>query len=271
MSEEKTTHYSSLPSPIDLVKESWKIYSDHILYFITLMAIPFFAGMIIMGLSLFLGWVTGPSLVVGIILSVITFVLFFLVQIWGQTGLLMGVMHYEKKETYTALYKNAWGILGVFFLTSMLSAFVILGGMMLFILPGIFFVGLLAFSSFILIQEKKTFFEALMQSAKYVSGRWWSVFGRILFLIALAIVVSDGVAWLFGLISPVAGDVISGGLTFALVPFFVLYAYQLFVHVKKTYTPSEESVSISRPWFIGFAVFGLLGPAAMVLIALLVL
>ncbi len=268
MSEEKNTK-TSLPSPVALVKESWATYTEHILRFVTLMAIPFVTGMLVLGIFLALGWITGPSLIMGIIFSIVSVLLMILIQVWGQVAVIMGVIHVQKKQDIKIIYKDAWGVLGVFFGTSLVSALVIMGGTFLAILPGIFFGGLVAFSSFIVLEEKKTFFEALMQSARYVSGRWWAVFGRLLFLIAMAMVASDGTAWLFGLISPMVGDLVSTGISFALVPFFILYAYNMYTHLKHTYHPSEESRSISRPWFVGLATFGLLAPIAMIVIVLL--
>ena len=81
-------------------------------------------------------------------------------------------------------------------------------------------------------------------------------------------IASDGTAWLFGFISPVVGDLVSTAISFVLVPFFVLYAYRLYIHLKHTYHPSEESLSISRPWFVGLATFGLLAPIAMILLVI---
>lgn len=266
MSEEKNTKNTALPSPVALVKESWEIYTEHILRFVTLMAIPFFVGMLVLGIFLALGWITGPSLTVGVIFSMLSVLLMILIQVWGQVAIMLGVIHVKEKQDIKAIYKNAWYVLGVFFGTSLLSALVIVGGMFLAILPGIFFGVLVSFSNFIVLKEKKSFFDALMQSARYVSGRWWSVFGRLLFLIAMAIIASDGTAWLFGLISPMIGDLISTAVSFALVPFFVLYAYKLYTSLKDSYHASEESRSISRPWFVGLATFGLLAPLAMILL-----
>jgi|GEM_PF-3468579 len=266
MSEGNHTKEIALPSPIVLVKESWVMYTEHILRFVTLMAIPFFVGMLVLGIFLVLGWMAGPSLIVGIIFSIVSFLFVVLIQVWGQIAIMLGVIRVSKKQDIKIIYKDALKFLGVFLGTSLLSAFVILGGVFLAILPGIFFGVMITFASFIVLEERKNFFEALLQSSRYVSGRWWSVFARLVFLIAMAIVASDGTSWLFGLISPVVGDLVSTGVSFALIPFFVLYAYKLYTHLKDSYQSSEESLSISRPWFIGLATFGFLAPIAMLLL-----
>ena len=70
----------------------------------------------------------------------------------------------------------------------LISGIVILGGSILFLIPGIIVSIYLMFVLFVFLFEKKRGIDALIQSAWYVKGFWWDLFARKLILSILVIV-----------------------------------------------------------------------------------
>ncbi len=77
-------------------------------------------------------------------------------------------------------------------LLGILSLIVIIVGMILLVIPGIFCMISLAFSNFFVIVEENSVVNSMKKSFRLVSGNWWYTFGAILIisLISCIIVVS---------------------------------------------------------------------------------
>lgn len=95
------------------------------------------------------------------------------------------------KETMANSSHLIWPII----FTSALVALIVLGGTILFIIPGIIFTIWYIFISYVIILEGKTGLSALRASKELVVGRWWSIVWRLfvsglIFGISAAIVIS---------------------------------------------------------------------------------
>jgi len=99
------------------------------------------------------------------------------------------------KEAYVFAKENFLSYLWV----SIIAVVIIVVGLILVIIPGIVAIVFTVFSIFIVLTEKKYGFEALKTSREYVRGKWWAVFGRLLFLLLLAIIVSAVSDTIFGI------------------------------------------------------------------------
>ncbi|MBU1348839.1 hypothetical protein KJ781_02105 [Patescibacteria group bacterium] len=76
--------------------------------------------------------------------------------------------------------KKAWTIFLPFFLVSILVGLATLGGIILFILPGIYLAIAFSFSQMILVDKGTRGTQALAASRALVRGRWWETFWRLL-------------------------------------------------------------------------------------------
>jgi len=65
-----------------------------------------------------------------------------------------------------------------------------LGGLILFVLPGIWLTVIFSFAVFSLIDEKKKGPQALARSAELVKGRWWKTLWRILVPVIVVVVIT---------------------------------------------------------------------------------
>jgi hypothetical protein len=67
-----------------------------------------------------------------------------------------------------------------FALVAVLQALAVLGGLALFVIPGIYLSVLFSYSILMLIEEDRRGLNALASSADLIKGHWWGVFGRSL-------------------------------------------------------------------------------------------
>lgn len=131
------------------------------------------------------------------------------------SGNLVGI-----KETL----KIAWGKLGRYFLTNLLTGLIVLVGFIFLIIPGIVFMVWYAFAQYIVINQDIRPIDALKQSKLLVSGYFWPVLGRLfglmLFFITLQMLVS-----LIPFVGALAVTLLS--------PYYVLVPYLIFESLGK--------------------------------------
>ena len=111
-----------------------------------------------------------------------------------------------------------------------LSTLLIMLGLVVLIIPGIILFVRYVFGDFVLLCEGKKGYEALKQSARYVEGRWFSVFGRIL----PVWVISAALSFLPRPISLLIGTVFT--------PFYMAYLYTLYLSLRGEVQMSSSSV-----------------------------
>lgn len=99
--------------------------------------------------------------------------------------------------------KHAWTLFLPFLWVSLLRFLASLGGLVLFILPGIWLSIALAFSSFLVLEGKARGNQALAGSLHLVKGRWWATFWRLLganaFFALLYVITLNALTLLLGL------------------------------------------------------------------------
>lgn len=93
-------------------------------------------------------------------------------------------------------------------LVGILEGLAVLGGIILFVFPGIFLAIALMFSQFLALEDGAWGAQALAKSYALVKGRWWPVFWRVfatgLVFIVLIVVVTNILTGIVGLIAGTA-------------------------------------------------------------------
>ena len=235
---------SPLPSIVDLIKETWPLFKARfwglmaaaglggILTMIVAM-IPFGAALLIWfgtGYSHWWLWALAGGLSVFVVLWGVS---------WTQVALLEVALGNSKDAI--SLYRESWKKLTPFSWACLLAFLSAIGGIYLFILPGVFLAFALSFVPFVFISENIGGLESLERSLFYVKDRWMGVSGRLVF-VSLA-------AWIASKI-PLLG-LFSGILTF---PFALVFTSLLFLHLKKT-AGAPVSAYGRKLIFISFAGF----------------
>jgi hypothetical protein len=175
------------------------------------------------------------------------------------------------KASYREAIDKFWSYLWIM----VLLVAVIFAAYFLFIIPGIFIEYMLAFAVFIFFSEGKKGTDALVTSWKYVQGRWWAVFGRSL-LIAIAaifiLIISTAVSGALSFLITRDNSLvyIFGRIFdyFLLVPFVMVYTFQLFVSVRKN-NPAVATAVESRQLKRRFLLIFLIGVLFVIAIRLL--
>ncbi len=111
-----------------------------------------------------------------------------------------------------------------------LSTLLIMLGVAALIIPGIILFIRYAFGEFVLLCENKRGYDALRQSSKYVEGRWFSIFGRILPVWAV---------WALLSFFPPQISLLIGTVYY---PFFMAYLYILYLSLKGEMQTDQTAV-----------------------------
>lgn len=203
----------------ELFRQSWELFRKRfapliLLYLLAMLAV-FIPVVVATGLSFFLGGIVGGlALFVLIPLGVIAGLI---AALWCYGGFLCALVD----ETLTlehALSRGKELLLPLAWLF-ILNLFVVIGGYLFFIIPGIIFTVWFFFAQFILPVEGLRGMEALLKSREYVRGQWLNVALRLLLIWAVSVVV--GAVPLFGPI-----------LSFLFFPFLMIFHYLIYCDLR---------------------------------------
>ena len=181
-------------------------------------------------------------------------------------------------------YKIGFGYFWSALLLGIIFGCALVGGGMLFIIPGVIIGIYGSFYIYCLVIDGKRGFSAFTESYSLVRGRWGAVVGRTLFLgliVLGGVLVVLGLGFLIGLatgmdVSFVAQPGAAPSLAVQLItfvlnlilisiisPIAIGYTYRMYASLKATRQP-EAPVKTFKGWLIAFMI---LGPIAFILIA----
>lgn len=116
---------------------------------------------------------------------------YVLTYVWVMASSLEGVRRVVAGEVLdlASTLKVGWKKYWKFTLLGLTLFFIDLFGFILLIVPGIIFVTWFIFSKFVIIEKEVGLKEALTTSKSLVSGRFFAIFGRILFFGLFSVIV----------------------------------------------------------------------------------
>jgi len=136
---------------------------------------------------------------------------------WPITALVFAVA--DSSLNISAALAAGWKKLWAFLWLFSILGYIVAGGYLLFIIPGVIFTIWFIFAQFILVTENIGGMDALLKSKAYVKDRWFDIFIRFLVIWA----ISTGVGMI-----PFLGIIFS--LLFA--PFAMIYSYLIYEDLK---------------------------------------
>jgi len=202
----------------ELLKDCWEIYIARIGVLMGLYLLSVVFMLAPLGLLLLLSGVLALSfpelreallaagLLTGILLGSVGL-------FWGMAALICAVVD-RTLDLRTALEQGGrriWAFAWVFTLTG----FIVTGGFLLFVLPGILFSVWFFLAQIILVAEDERGMRALLKSKAYIQGRFFEVFTRLLLVWAASAVI--GMVPLFGAI-----------LSLLFVPFVLIFSWLIY-------------------------------------------
>ena len=106
-----------------------------------------------------------------------------IIAIHTSLRLMQFVLHKDLGQSTTNITKNIlvpWKIFFSYLWIGLLLGLAVLGGTILFVLPGIWLGIAFSMASFFLLEDGIRSTQALAHSMALVKGRWWGTFGRLL-------------------------------------------------------------------------------------------
>jgi hypothetical protein len=212
-----------LKSISDLFGNSWELFKNRFwtlncLYLLSAFFLIVFIG-IFLGISFILSMFfpehKNVLIVVGILVGIIPG---FIGMFWGFSAFIFAVTN-EELGIKDSL-KQGWHRVLSFMWIYNLTGFIITGGFLLLIVPGVIFLVWFAFAQFILASEGEPGMNALLKSKEYVRGRWFDVFLRLFVIWIMSVCV--------GMV-PVIGPIVS--LLF--FPFVMIFTYLVYLDLKE--------------------------------------
>ncbi len=180
-----------LTGPIDLIKQAWQFFAKIPWQFAKVMLVPYVV-LILMGLALSL--YSQNQLAGFFVILLLWFIVILLINLFMHIALLLLIKNPSPEIKLIDLYKGAVPWTAGFVFVSFLAAMSELGGMFLFVIPGIIFAIWFIFTTVVLIFENQRGWQALRRSRELVQEYWWAVLGRLLvlglFILLLAIIGS---------------------------------------------------------------------------------
>ena len=203
----------------ELFKESWALFQRRFTTLIGLYLLSIVAFIVPVAVTI------GIAMVAGMTKSAVVMALVGTAGLIGALylgfrcfGAFLHAVVDERLGFSEALEKGS-GIILPLIWVSVLTGFIIGGGFMLCIIPGIIFMVWFFFAQFILVEEDTRGMNAILKSREYVRGEWFNVALRLLLIWTATILTG---------IIPLIGPL----LNIAFFPFVMIYHYLIFRDLK---------------------------------------
>ncbi len=204
-----------LKTASELIVDSWDLYTKNWRKFLPFMVMLFLPTLILSALgtiSLYLEMYLPSSSLASNIVILLVFAASLVFAIWVTVALAKTMFDCllakptQWKEAFSASSNLIWPII----LTSFLVTLCVLGGTLLFIIPGLIFAVWYNFTSYVVILEGVQGLDAMRASKALVVGRWWPIAWR---LVVAAVV--------FGVISSALSNILTFLIKFLPLPLFI--------------------------------------------------
>ena len=203
-----------------LFRESWQVFQRRFATLFGLYLLSIVAAVVPIGLFVGLGAVVagiGGSMSF-ILIAVLGAMVALACGLWCYGGLLHAVVD-DTLCLKDSLAKGKEMILPLAWV-SLLTGFIVAGGYILLLIPGIIFTVWFFFAQFVLAGENVRGMEALLKSKEYVRGQWFNVALRLVLVWAASVLVG---------VVPVVGPILS----IAIFPYVIIYHYLVYRDLRR--------------------------------------
>lgn len=190
-----------------------------------------------------------------VLLSSAVFVLLMVVLgIIYSISMMLAVAEVKENHSFGLLISKSFKLFLPVFLTALIVFFLVYGGFVLLLIPGIVIAVLASFSVYEVVFGNGKYLQAIKHSATIVSQNFWELVKRVLVIIGIAIVL--GIS--NGILSGVLGKnmVAQGALSLlwmavqvVLSWFTIAYYYEIYLDARKI-TDLDKKKSITWMWIV---------------------
>lgn len=224
-----------LPAAGELLKEAWNLLSQRFNVFLGIMVVPAVFALAFVALSMSGVKVSShetESSLGGVVIFVFI-LLYFIAQVWSQLAAVHAVAGSDEQIGFKESFRRAYHGVGSYLWLSILSGLVIMGGFMLFVVPGIIMAISFSFATYVFVTEGVKGMAALIRSRDYVKGKWGAIFWRQLFIgivCAIIIFIPQLIFQILG--KPDIASVVNALTAIVAIPLGLIYTFLLFKKVK---------------------------------------
>jgi hypothetical protein len=216
-----------------LLISAWRDYTERWKLFVGIALVPICAYAVFVALTTvgLLPWLLSMILVIlGIIITGILLTL-------STISVIYAAAEKDKTGDIVYFYRKAFGKLISFWWVSLLVGFVTIGGLFLFIVPGIVLAVWFTFATYAVLLEDQRGMNALLRSRAYVHGNFLPIFWRLFFIAAVVTVILLPTAALQEFLQPLLISHIIGIVIIAIIaalvsPISILYSYRLYQNAR---------------------------------------
>lgn len=258
------TKETSLPAIGQLFNSAWDVFKNNLLKIFLLNIVGLVAGAIV-GLVFFVGILLAglpavfsgasqfsvASALIGLLVIVVAFVGFIIVTTAISIGNILIVGENNPQKSLKETIHQSIALILPLIAVNFIVLFLTLGGLFLFVIPGIVIAILLSFASYEVILDNKRSIAALKSSVSIISKNFGAIFIRVLIL--------WGITWAVSiLISSLSGSSDNPNLVISLFGFVINIligwfglAYMVTLYKQaKGITPSTEDGNMTWMWIV---------------------
>ena len=221
-----------LPGFRSFFSEAISVYKSNPWTFLILAAIPIITSLLFT--AIFKKQMETPSLS-DLLPLIPAYLVIIIVSLWSNISLLYAVKERNNGITIEGAIKMGWSNLGSYIWISFLSFVIIVGGLILFIIPGIIFMVWFALAAYVLVNENKKGFDALKRSKELISGYVTAFWGRTMILGIVIFFVVFLFSMVIGIFSKIFQpfSYLSSLLNIVITPLSIIFAFLIYENIKK--------------------------------------
>ena len=224
-----------------LLKKSWKIYKENFWKFIGLELVPILGLAplaVILILGAFLARVLDspfklPLAIVWGISMLASFVFLVFLLVISYISLYLLVKKFSQKPSFKELFFDSKKYIGSFLGVNFLTGIIVFLGVLLFIIPGIWWGILYSVSVWAVIYEEKSVRGALKRSKALVKGHWWEVFIRYVMVFFFYFLLSFVVGIVFSQNMKDLKDGLNTVFNLLFQPFIIIYSALIYLNLRE--------------------------------------
>jgi len=217
-----------LPGYSFFLKESWKEYKARTATYLFIVALPLAVSLFFNG-AREVAEMMFPSASGFPRIDLSNFFFSALASGWSGASLFFAVKERKERISSREAFRKGWPKILPFIWTAFLVAAAAVGGIILFLIPGIIFLIWFSFSTCIVVAEDKSGIPAMKRSKHLVEGRWWNVFSKIImFGLAVILFIFAAGIGIFLLSGQWMPDWLSEIISFLIAPFSAIYSFLIY-------------------------------------------
>jgi hypothetical protein len=250
---------SRLPSITALLRFTVAYYREHFVAFFLMAALPLGWYVLVKVVPFFI-----PSGSVAALASFLFSVVLFSSAVFGG-WFGIAVLYYVssgRKVSMRESYTSSFSYVRSYMWLSVVSLFVVAGGIVLFVAPGFIFLVWFILASYIVVAEGERGLGSLARSREYIRENFWGVVGRLIAFSLLLIPLCVLVVWVMRSFPGIVVEILGVVVLYLLAPLGIVFGFALYSALRSMKPQVREMRMLPQKLFAFAGVLGFVLTAA---------